>query len=410
MTVSFAADARKPARISVWKSFRKILLIRTQKMKTTNKPVFVQGNHACVLGALKAGCRFFAGYPITPSSEIAEILAVELPRLGGRFIQMEDEIAAMGAIIGASLTGMKALTATSGPGFSLKQENIGYAIMAEVPCVIVNVQRGGPSTGLPTQSAQGDVLQARWGTHGDHEIIALTPSTIPEIYRATIRAFNLAEKYRTPVILLLDEIIAHMREVLLEIPDEELELVDRIRPNCPPEEYMPFRSDESDIPPMADFGSGYRYHVTGLCHDETGFPTNDPKKIDRMMQRLNRKISRYTDDIVEYQEAGDPDADVLLMAYGSSARSARQALRFGEQNGIAMALFQPLTIWPFPEAAFQRAAKNRKKIIVVEANAGQMKREMERLVNCDIPIHLVNSLNGEPIHPDAIVKAVGEVR
>ncbi|MBN1880185.1 2-oxoacid:acceptor oxidoreductase subunit alpha [bacterium] len=378
-------------------------------MSNKIKPVFVQGNHACVLGALKAGCRFFAGYPITPSSEIAEILAIELPKIGGRFIQMEDEIAAMGAVIGASLTGMKALTATSGPGFSLKQENIGYAVMTEVPCVIVNVQRGGMSTGLPTQSAQGDVLQSRWGTHGDHEIIVLTPSTIPEIYRLTIRAFNLAEKYRTPVILLLDEIIGHMREVLVEYDDADVERIERVRPDCPPDQYLPFKPDETDIPPMADFGSGYRYHVTGLCHDETGFPTNDPVKIDKMMQRLNRKISRYTDDIVEYQLDGNSDAPVLLMAYGSSARSARQALRIGDERGISMSLFQPLTIWPFPETAFQAAAAGKKKIIVVEANAGQMKREIERLVNRDIQVQLIGSLNGEPIHPEKILLAAGEV-
>ncbi len=373
------------------------------------KPVFVQGNHACVLGALKAGCRFFGGYPITPSSEIAELLALELPKVGGKFIQMEDEIAAMGAVIGASLTGMKALTATSGPGFSLKQENIGYAIMAEVPCVIVNVQRGGPSTGLPTQSSQGDVLQARWGTHGDHEIIALAPSTIPEIYHHTIRAFNLAEQYRTPVILLLDEIIGHMRELLIEVPDDQIELINRVKPSCPPEEYLPFQMVESDIPPMADFGSGYRYHVTGLCHDETGFPTNDPQKIDAFMKRLNRKISRYTDQIVEYQTAGNQDSDILIMAYGSSARSARQALRLLNSNDKTAILFQPLTIWPFPEKAFQETAKSRKSIVVVEANAGQMKREIERLVNCDIPVRLVSSLNGEPIDPKTIADAVMEV-
>jgi 2-oxoglutarate/2-oxoacid ferredoxin oxidoreductase subunit alpha len=373
------------------------------------KPVFVQGNHACVLGALKAGCNFFAGYPITPSSEIAELLALELPKRGGKFIQMEDEIAAMGAVIGASLTGMKALTATSGPGFSLKQENIGYAVMTEVPCVIVNVQRGGPSTGLPTQSAQGDVLQARWGTHGDHEIIALAPSTIPEIYHQTIRAFNLAEQYRTPVIILLDEIIGHMRELLREVSDDQLTLVDRPKPACSPDEYLPFEMVESDIPPMADFGSGYRYHVTGLCHDETGFPTNDPLKIDRFMQRLNRKISRYADQIVEYQTTGNANSDVLLLAYGSSARSARQALRLLSSNNKEAALFQPLTIWPFPEKAFIKAAESRKRIIVVEANAGQIKREIERLVNRDVPIHLINSLNGEPIDPKSIADAVMEV-
>ncbi|HPQ39226.1 MAG TPA: 2-oxoacid:acceptor oxidoreductase subunit alpha [bacterium] len=378
-------------------------------MNSQNKPVFVQGNHACVLGALRAGCRFFAGYPITPSSEIAEGLSVELPKRGGKFIQMEDEISAMGAVIGASLTGAKAMTATSGPGFSLKQENIGYAVMTEVPCVIVNVQRGGPSTGLPTQSSQGDVLQARWGTHGDHEIIALAPSSIPEIYEMTIRAFNLAERYRTPVILLLDEIIGHMREVLVEPPDEEIQIEHRLRPDCDPSRYLPYQHVDSDIPPMADFGSGYRYHVTGLCHDETGFPTNDPEKIERAMQRLNRKISRYTDDIVDFRILGDASPDVLIMAYGSSARSAKQALRLAGDSDPSMALFQPMTIWPFPDAAFKTAAKSVRGIVVVEANAGQMKREIERLVNDDVPLTLVNSINGEPIVPAAILDAAREV-
>jgi len=378
-------------------------------MNNQYKPVFVQGNHACVLGALRAGCRFFAGYPITPSSEIAEGLSLELPKLGGKFIQMEDEIAAMGAVIGASLTGEKVLTATSGPGFSLKQENLGYAVMTEVPCVVVNVQRGGPSTGLPTQSAQGDVLQARWGTHGDHEIIVLAPSTIPEIYHQTIRAFNLAEKYRTPVVLLLDEIIGHMREVLLEPPDSEIEIIDRPRPDCSTEEYLPYELVESDIPPMADFGSGYRYHVTGLCHDETGFPTNDVDKITRIMERLNRKISRYTDDIVQYDITGPDDADILIMAYGSSARSVRQALQLPGAANLSISLFQPLTIWPFPEKAFKKAAEGCKGILVVEANAGQMKREIERLVNTDMPVQLAGSINGEPIVPDDILRAVEEM-
>ncbi|MBN1295313.1 2-oxoacid:acceptor oxidoreductase subunit alpha [bacterium] len=378
-------------------------------MTNAKKPVFIQGNHACVLGALRAGCRFFAGYPITPSSEIAEGLAEVLPKIGGRFIQMEDEIAAMGAIIGASLTGFKVLTATSGPGFSLKQENIGYAIMAEVPCVIVNVQRGGPSTGLPTQSSQSDVLQARWGTHGDHEIIALVPSTIPEIYSMTIRAFNLAERYRTPVILLLDEIIGHMREVLVEPSDNDIQIENRPVPDCDPAAYLPYEQVPSDIPPMAAFGSGYRYHVTGLCHDETGFPTNDPQKIDRCMRRLNRKISRYADDIVDYRIEGNDRPDVLIMAYGSSARSAKQALRMAGDTDPRMALFQPLTIWPFPEKAFQEAASPVRGVVVVEANNGQMKREMERLLDTTVPIRLVSSLNGEPIVPGEILKAAREV-
>ncbi|MCD4652399.1 2-oxoacid:acceptor oxidoreductase subunit alpha, partial [bacterium] len=248
-----------------------------------------------------------------------------------------------------------------------------------------------------------------WGTHGDHEIIALAPSTIPEIYRLTIRAFNLAEKYRTPVILLLDEIIGHMREVLVEPAEGDVEIVDRIRPTCSPEEYLPYEIVESDIPPMADFGSGYRYHVTGLCHDETGFPTNDVEKITKIMQRLNRKISRYTDDIVEYNISGPEDADFLIMSYGSSARSARQAMRLSEPGDSSISLFQPLTLWPFPEEAFKKAAAGRKGIIVVEANAGQMKREIERLLNDDLPIKLVGSINGEPIIPQAILQAAREI-
>jgi 2-oxoglutarate/2-oxoacid ferredoxin oxidoreductase subunit alpha len=378
-------------------------------MNTSAKPMFVQGNHACVLGALRAGCRFFAGYPITPSSEIAEVLAKELPKRGGKFIQMEDEISAMGAVIGASLTGMKAMTATSGPGFSLKQENIGYAAMAEVPCVIVNVQRGGPSTGLPTQSSQSDVQQARWGTHGDHEIIAIAPATIPEIYMSTVWAFNYAEKYRTPVILLLDEIIGHMRELLREPPDSEIELVDRLRPTCSPEEYLPYEMVESGIPPMADFGSGYRYHVTGLCHDETGFPTNDPEIIDAVMKRLTGKISRYHDQIVRYQESYTEDAKILLLSYGSTARAAKQAMETLHDKKMKVGLFRPVTLWPFPEQRVRALAEQVDDIVVCEANMGQIAREIERIAGGQCRVHLVNSLNGEPVPPLSIVEKSREV-
>ena len=378
-------------------------------MSIQGKPKFVQGNHACVLGALRAGCRFFAGYPITPSSEIAELLAQELPRIGGKFIQMEDEIAAMGAVIGGSLAGMKSLTATSGPGFSLKQENIGYAAMAEIPCVIINVQRGGPSTGLPTQSAQADVQQARWGTHGDHEIIVFSPSSINEIYLSTIRAFNLAEKYRTPVIVLLDEIAGHMREVLVEPPDSEIEIVDRKRPDCDPKDYLPYEMNETDIPAMADFGSGYRYHVTGLCHDETGFPTNDPDKIKLHMDRLNRKISRYSDEIAEFTSEGLDDAEIILFSYGSTARAAMQALKELRKEGLRVGFFKPITLWPMAEKALKEAAKKTKGVIVCEANMGQMKREVERILGCAEKVHLVNSMNGEPIMPQQIAQKVREV-
>ncbi len=378
-------------------------------MSNGNKTKFVQGNHACVLGALKAGCMFFGGYPITPSSEIAEILAIELPKRGGKFIQMEDEIAAMGSIIGASLTGLKVLTATSGPGFSLKQENLGYAIMAEVPCVIVNVQRGGPSTGLPTQSSQGDIQQARWGTHGDHEIIALTPATIPEVYTLTIRAFNLAEKYRTPVILLLDEILGHMREVLETSDDDDIEILDRHRPTCPPEEYLPYENTSSDIPDMADFGTGYRYHVTGLVHDETGFPINDPVKIEQNLRRLNRKISRYASDITDYSTLQMEDADLMLLSYGSTARSAIQAMGMARDAGMKVGLFRPKVIWPFPDEQVREAARKVRNVIVCEANMGQITREVERLTGPETQVHLVSSINGEPIAPDEILNRIKEV-
>ena len=270
----------------------------------SSRTYMMQGNIAVAQGAIDVGCKFFAGYPITPSSEIAEELSKKLPEIGGRFIQMEDEIAAMGAIIGASLGGSKSMTATSGPGFSLKQENIGYAAITEVPCVIVNVMRGGPSTGLPTLPAQGDVMQARWGTHGDHPIITLTPASVRESYDMTIQAFNMSEKYRVPVILLLDEIIGHVYEKV-ELPDpHKIIIINRKKPTMAPEDYLPYINDESMIPPMANFGDGYRYHVTGLVHDETGFPTNDTDKIEAMLMRINTKLDKYKDEILAKAEGG----------------------------------------------------------------------------------------------------------
>ncbi|MDX1764028.1 MAG: 2-oxoacid:acceptor oxidoreductase subunit alpha, partial [bacterium] len=244
----------------------------------------MQGNEACAEGALAAGCRFFAGYPITPSSEIGEYLALRLPRLGGNFIQMEDEIASMAAIIGASIVGVKSMTATSGPGFSLKQENIGFACISEIPCVIVNVMRGGPSTGFPTGPSQGDFMQARWGTHGDHPIIVLAPSTVKEVFSETIRAFNLSEQFRTPVILLMDEILAHMREKVVVPEPLEYTVADRLRPTCAPEVYLPYANDV-DVSPLAPFGEGYRYHITGMYHDETGFPTGAPERVKAQIDR-----------------------------------------------------------------------------------------------------------------------------
>ena len=375
--------------------------------KKTNPNVRMwQGNVACAEGAIAAGCRFFAGYPITPSSEIAEVLALRFPVIGGNFIQMEDEIAAMGAIIGGSLGGAKTMTATSGPGFSLKQENIGFAVMAEVPCVIVNVQRGGPSTGLPTHAAQSDVMQARWGTHGDHPIIVLCPSSVRETYDLTIRAFSLAEKYRMPVILLSDEIIGHLTEKI-EIPDPStIEIIDRKKPTDTPENYLPYKMDDSDIPAMANFGEGYRYHVTGLAHDETGFPTNDPKKIRAQMLRLNRKIQRFRDDIVEVETFNTDDMDVLVISFGSTARSAKRAVINAREKDVKAGLLRLKTIWPFPDKEIEALYKPVRKIVVAEMNLGQIAHEIEWATRREKPVVRVNKIDGEPITPNEIFEAI----
>ena len=377
----------------------------TTQVKTPTVKL-LQGNEACAEAAIAAGCRFFGGYPISPSSEIAEHLSTMLPRVGGRFIQMEDEIAAMGSILGAAMTGVKAMTATSGPGYSLKQENIGYAIMAEIPCVIVNVMRGGPSTGLPTQPAQSDVMQARWGTHGDHPAVALVPASVREVYDETVRAFSIAERFRIPVTLLIDEIIAHMRERVV-IPDRsQLTLWERPRPTVPPEEYLPFADTESGVPPMADFGSGYRYHVTGLYHDQRGLPKDSPEIVDTLMRRLMRKIEQGQDDLVKYESAGLMDARIAIVAYGSSARSAKAAIRLARDKGIAVGLLRPVTLWPFPEEAVLGLAKRMRHIIVPEMNLGQMALEVERVSRGLCPIHRVNRVTGEPIPPDQILEKI----
>jgi len=368
----------------------------------------MQGNTACAEGAIAAGCRFFAGYPITPSTEIAEVLASRLPQIGGNFIQMEDEIAAMGAVIGASLGGVKAMTATSGPGFSLKQENIGFAAMAEIPVVVVDVQRGGPSTGLPTHVSQSDVMQARWGTHGDHGIIAFCPSTVRETYDLTIKAFNCAERYRTPVLIMTDEIIGHLSEKV-ELPDPaSLEIINRWRPTVAPEDYRPYALTDSDIPPMANFGEGYRYHVTGLAHDETGFPTNDPVKIEQQLLRINRKIERYRDMIVEVEEYETKDLEVLVIAYGATARSAKKAVSQAREVGLKAGLLKLKTLWPFPDKEIEALYKPVKKIIVPELNLGQIAHEVEWVTRREKPVIKVNRINGEPITPAEILTAIAE--
>jgi 2-oxoglutarate ferredoxin oxidoreductase subunit alpha len=369
----------------------------------------MSGNEACVEAALLSGVRFYAGYPITPSSEIAELMAARLPKLGGKFIQMEDEIASMAAVIGASLAGVKGMTATSGPGFSLKQENIGYASMTEVPCLIVNVQRGGPSTGLPTLPSQGDVMQARWGTHGDHPIIAISPASVGETFAQTIRAINLSEKFRVPVILLLDEIVGHVTEkVILPDPDE-VEIFERVKPTVSPEQFMPYEPTASDVPPMAVIGEGYRCHVTGLTHDESGFTTSDPKKIDALIRRLHRKIEGHRDEIIQYSAEYLDGASIAVLAYGSTARSARRAVLMAREEKIPAGLFRPITLWPFPEQEIFKMAEPVSHIIVPEMNLGQIAHEVEHAVMGNAEVISLTRVDGEPIRPQQIFEKIKEI-
>ncbi len=375
---------------------------------STNKTIKIMtGNEACAEAAIVAGMRFFAGYPITPSSEIAEVLSKRLPEVGGVFIQMEDEIASMGAIIGASLSGLKSMTATSGPGFSLMQENIGYASMAEVPVVVVNVQRGGPSTGLPTLPSQADVMQARWGTHGDHPVIAVSPSTVQDTYEWTIKAFNFSEKYRVPVIILMDEIVGHLNEKII-IPDaNEIEIINRPITTDPPEKYIPYKLTENDIPPIAHYGTGYRFNVTGLSHDETGFPTNDPKKIDALYRRINRKIERYKKEIIFYKTELLDDAEICLVSYGSSARSAKRAMREARASGLKVGLFQIYVLWPFPYETLREISNRIQKFIVPEMNLGQIAHEVECATRTECI--KINRVDGSPITPQEILEKIKDV-
>lgn len=370
------------------------------------RPVLLQGNEAIVEGAIAAGCRFFAGYPITPATEISEAMAIKLPALGGTFIQMEDEIASLGAVIGASLAGVKSMTATSGPGFSLMQENIGFACIAEVPCVIVNVMRGGPSTGLPTKPSQGDVMQARWGTHGDHPIIVLAVSTTRECFDITVQAFNLSEKYRTPVIILADEVVAHTREKIFLPHPEEIEVVDRIRPSMPPEWYIPYEDNPRGVPPMAPFGEGYRYHVTGLIHDVRGFPTERPDEIQQFLNRIHRKIYQNYHDIVMLREEFAEDAEILVVAYGSVTRSARRAVRDARQRGVRAGLVQLITLWPFPRQALEPYLKKVKAVLVPEMNFGQVSREIKRINQGMTRVEKLNRIDGELITPQEILTRI----
>ncbi|RLE16277.1 MAG: 2-oxoacid:acceptor oxidoreductase subunit alpha [Actinobacteria bacterium] len=365
-----------------------------------SKAILVQGNEACVKGALAVGCNFYGGYPITPSSEIAEHMVRRLPEAGGVFIQMEDEIASLAAVVGASLAGSKAMTATSGPGFSLMQEHIGFATMAEVPCVIVNVMRGGPSTGMPTAPSQGDVMQARWGTHGDHPAIVLAPSSVGEVFDLTVKAFNLAERFRTPVILLYDEIIGHTRESVV-LPDS-VTVVDRVRPDAATEDFWPKKAAPDGVPEMANFGDGHRFHVTGLAHDTRGFPTDDSSVAEALINRLHHKIEAHTDEIIEVETHMMDDAEIAIFAYGIVGRSAKEAVDRARADGIKAGLVRPLTLWPFPSAQVAEAAQRVDTIVVAEMNLGQLIGEVERAAGgeADVVGHL--RVDGEPITPTVL--------
>ena len=364
---------------------------------------FLQGNEACVEGALYAGLNFFAGYPITPSTEIAEQLSIRLPQIGGRFIQMEDEIASICALVGASLTGHKVMTATSGPGFSLMQEGLGYAVMAEIPCVIVNVQRGGPSTGIPTHVSQGDFYQARWGVHGDHAIVVMTASNHQDVFAVTVDAFNIAETYRTPVILLFDEVVGHMREKLL-IPDKgEIPLVERLRTSVKEGvNYHPYLPREDGRLPMSDFGGVHRYNVTGLFHDMWGFPSADPKVVHRLMRHLMDKILNNENQISRYKEYYTEDARTILVSYGSAARSALHVVEYLRPRGEQIGLIELQTLWPFPYPLIREKSRQAASVVVVEMNTGQVLREVKRAVDRPERVFLANRIDGSMIKPDDI--------
>lgn len=370
--------------------------------------LLLQGNQAVVEGAIAAGVKFYGGYPITPSTEIAEQLALRLPQVGGKFMQTEDEIAGLGTVIGASMAGKKAMTATSGPGFSLKQEMLGLACSAEIPCVIVNVQRVGPATGQPTSPAQGEVMQTRWGTHGDHWLITVSPSSVPECFDLTLRAVALSEKYRCPVILLMDEVIGHMREKI-ELPDnyDEIPQAERKRPTCAAEDYLAYGCEEgSKVPAIADFGSGYRWHVSGLVHDETGFPKGTGEATRTSQDRLRTKLEDNLDDIVQVENYRMEDAEFAVVAFGGAARTAYEAVDMARKEGLKVGFVRPITIWPFAEKQMQELAGKVKGILVHELNCGQYVLEVERAVAGKVPVSLYAKYDNESATPAELLAEI----
>lgn len=373
------------------------------------KRKILQGNAACVEGAIYSGMTFYAGYPITPSTEIAEGCSRELPKRGGRFIQMEDEIGSMAAIIGASISGRKSMTATSGPGYSLMVENIGYAFITETPCVIINVQRGGPSTGLPTKVGQADTMQARWGPHGDYTAIAIAPSTVEECLTETIRAFNLAERFHTPVTVLLDEVIGHMREITTIPAPGEIEVISRKTVTCKPEDFIPYEMTDNLVSAMAGYGNGYRFHVTGLTHDTMGFSTNSSAEISPKLDKLKNKIMNYRDEIIKLRLENIDDAEVIFIAYGSVARAALQAAHIAREAGVKVGVIQLYTIWPFPDKEILELCSKANKIIVGELNMGQITNEVKRVLPSDKEVHSILRYDGEILTPMQMLSKLEEV-
>jgi 2-oxoglutarate ferredoxin oxidoreductase subunit alpha len=372
-------------------------------------PHFLDGDQACCEGALAAGANFAAGYPITPSTEVVERFAARIPTVGGVFIQMEDELASSIAILGAAWAGAKTFTVTSGPGFSLMMEHIGLAAMTETPCVFVDVQRGGPSTGLPTLPGQADMMQARWGSHGDYQIIALCPNSPQECFDLMIDAFNLSEKYRVPVLFMMDECVGHMTEKVLIPPADQLEIFPRRYTSLPPAEYRPFKPGPDQIPEMVKAGDGYRFHITGLTHDERGYPAMNWRAQDKLVRRLVEKIRRNTDHIVRYEERDMDDAEIVVVAYGITSRVALRALQMARAEGIRAGLHRPIVVWPFPEKRLRALAEKVKAFVVVEMNYGQMVYEVERCAAGKAHTVLVEHGGGTVHNPEDVLQAIREV-
>ena len=367
---------------------------------------FLSGDEACAEGAISAGCRFFAGYPITPATEIAERMSDRLPEVGGTYIQMEDELASMAAILGASWGGVKAMTATSGPGFSLMMENIGLGVMLETPCVVVDIQRAGPSTGLPTLTAQGDMMQARWGSHGHYSLIALAPDSPQELYDLTVKAFNLSEKYRVPVLVMSEAATGHMYEKVVIPPVDEIQTTPRRKPTVSREEYLPYKADADLVPPMANAGDGYRFHVTGLTHDERGYPAMNAEAQDKLIKRLVGKIEVNRDEIIDLEEDGIDDAEVVVCAYGIPSRISQMAIEHAREEGIKAGLLRMITVWPFPEDRIKEIAGQVKALVVPEINYGQIALEVERCAGGKAETILVPHMGGTVHDPESVLNAI----